>query len=146
MKDHNARLAQTDSATRPESFEEIARDMQRILRESNAALRENSRKLRRPHEASGCPLREAADRITTEDRGLAAAAFDDRDFFGREVVELVDEVVDFAVCALDLKLNYSSEVSSCLACNCPCNSSILSTSSTILSRMVIIVEGCPKFS
>ncbi len=45
MKDHNARLAQTDSATRPESFEEIARDMQRILRESNAALRENSRML-----------------------------------------------------------------------------------------------------
>ncbi len=46
MKDHNARLAQTDSATRPESFEEIARDMQRILRESNAALRESNAALR----------------------------------------------------------------------------------------------------
>ncbi len=38
-------------------------------------------------------------------RGLGVTAFDDGDFGGREVVELVDEVVDFAVGALDLGLD-----------------------------------------
>ena len=55
MNAHNPRFPKTDSATRPESFEEIARDMQRILRESNAALRENSRMLKAIMKHLGVP-------------------------------------------------------------------------------------------
>ena len=67
MKDHNARLAQTDSATRPESFEEIARDMQRILRESNAALREINAKLDALMKHLGVPYEKSPSELTSEE-------------------------------------------------------------------------------
>ena len=46
MNAQNPRIPKSEAATRPESFEEIARDMQRILRESNAVLRESNAALR----------------------------------------------------------------------------------------------------
>ena len=46
MNAQNPRIPKSEAATRPESFEEIARDMQRVLRESNAALRESNAALR----------------------------------------------------------------------------------------------------
>ena len=51
MNAQNPRIPKSDSATGPESFEEIARDMQRILRESNAALRESNAALRESNAA-----------------------------------------------------------------------------------------------
>ena len=45
MKNRNLRYYKTDSAAAPESFEEITRDMQRILKELHTALREYSAKL-----------------------------------------------------------------------------------------------------
>ena len=51
MNAHNPRFPKTDRATGPESFEEIACDMQRILRESNAALRESNAVLRESNAA-----------------------------------------------------------------------------------------------
>ncbi len=45
MHNHNLRYPKTDSTVAPEAFEEVARDMRRILKESHAALRGNSAKL-----------------------------------------------------------------------------------------------------
>ena len=56
MNADNPRIPKTDRATGAESFEEIACDMQRILRESNAALRENSRMLKAIMKHLGVPF------------------------------------------------------------------------------------------
>ena len=42
MNDRNARLSKTNVATTPETFEAVARDMQRILKQSNDVLQENN--------------------------------------------------------------------------------------------------------